>query len=151
MVTDASGTTLYPDQGVVIVRRAAGDISLILTGTVKTGPTVVPVESNLNLVANLYPAGTLTLGSSGLYTGNSQTGLAGGTATTADQVLLFDPATGAYSIYYFKTSGLGGTGWRSAASNRVDASNTILPTAGAMFIKRLENRASFLWTVPQPY
>jgi uncharacterized protein (TIGR02597 family) len=150
-VTDAAGTTLYPDQGVVIVRKVLGDIGLILTGAVKSGPTQVPVESNMNLVANLYPAGTLTLGSSGLYTGNSQTGLAGGTATTADQVLLFDPATGAYSLYYFKTSGMGGTGWRSAANTRVDASNTVLPTTGAIFIKRLENRASFLWTMPQPY
>jgi hypothetical protein len=150
-VTDAAGTTLYPDQGVVIVRKVPGEIGLILTGAVKSGPTQVPVESNLNLVANLYPAGTLTLGSSGLYTGNSHTGLAGGTATTADQVLLFDPATGAYSLYYFKTSGLGGTGWRSAANTRVDASNTVLPTTGTIFIKRLENRASFLWTMPQPY
>ncbi len=38
-VTDAAGTTLYPDQGVVIVRKVPGDIGLILTGAVKSGPT----------------------------------------------------------------------------------------------------------------
>jgi len=46
-VTDASGTILYPDRGLLIVRKVAGDISLILTGTVKTGPTVVPVDRNI--------------------------------------------------------------------------------------------------------
>jgi len=49
-VTDASGTILYPDRGLLIVRKVAGDISLILTGTVKTGPTVVPVDRNINLL-----------------------------------------------------------------------------------------------------
>jgi hypothetical protein len=58
-VTDASGTTLYFDQGVLIVRKAVGDINLILAGTVKTGPTIVPVGANINLVANIYPAGTM--------------------------------------------------------------------------------------------
>jgi uncharacterized protein (TIGR02597 family) len=150
-VTDASGTILYPDQGLLIVRKVAGDLGLILTGTVKTGPTVVQVESNLNLLANVYPAGTVTLGSSGLYTGDSETGLAGGTATTADQILLFDPASDSYYIYYYKTSGLGGTGWRSVRSNSIDASNVNIPAARAFFINRRENRAPFLWTVPQPY
>ena len=66
-VTDAADTTLYPDQGVLIVRKVPGDITLILTGTVKTGPTIVPVGANINLLANLYPAGTLTVANSGLH------------------------------------------------------------------------------------
>jgi hypothetical protein len=129
-VTDASGTTLYPDQGVLIVRKVSGNISLILTGTVKTGPTIVPVGANINMLANIYPAGTLTVANSGLYVGNDSLGLAGGeTASSADEVRIFDGET--FHDLFYKTGGFGGTGWRNSTDAVADAGNTqILFTSG---------------------
>lgn len=147
VAADAAETKLPPGQGVIVLHQTTGNLSLVLTGTVKTGSIMVQVKPALNLLAMAYPEASMTLGSSGLYTGNSQTGLAGGTSTTADQILIFNPDTGEYNAYYYQTTGLGGTGWRSVSSNSVDASNTVLP--GAFFLNR--TGSSFFWTLPEPY
>ena len=149
-VTDASGTILYPDQGILIVRKVAGDISLIFTGTVKTGPTVVGVESNVNLIANIYPAGTLTIANSGLYVGNDSLGLAGGeTISTADEVRIFDGSI--FENLFYKTGGFGGTGWRSSTDAVTDASQMPIPPGSSMYVIRKNGRAAFAWQIPQPY
>jgi len=149
-VTDASGTTLYPDQGVLIVRKVSGDISLILTGTVKTGPTIVPVGANINMLANIYPAGTLTVANSGLYVGNDSLGLAGGeTASSADEVRIFDGET--FQDLFYKTGGFGGTGWRNSTDAVADAGNTQIPPGSSIYVIRKYGRPAFNWAIPQPF
>ncbi|HEY6330409.1 MAG TPA: fibronectin type III domain-containing protein, partial [Blastocatellia bacterium] len=105
-VTDASGTTLYPDQGVLIVRKVPGDISLILAGTVKTGPTIVPIGANISMVANIYPAGTMTVANSGLHRADGSLGLAGGeTVSSSDEVRIFNGVR--FQDLFYKTGGFG--------------------------------------------
>lgn len=147
---DTSSTKLYVDQGVSICRKIVGDLTLVVTGAVKTGPTVVPIGANSNLVANMYPAGSLTLGNSGLYTGNALTGLAGaGKLSNADEVQIWNGT--AFRRYFYKTGGTGGIGWRDSANLKTDASGIQLPIGSSIYVVRKRGRAAFNWKMGQPF
>src|SRR4029453_18288223 len=75
--TDASNAVLYPEDGVIISRKQAGSVNVVLLGSVKTGVTSIPIAAGTNVVSNVSAA-SLTLGSSGFSTGNPATGLAAG-------------------------------------------------------------------------
>lgn len=147
---DASNTSFLPTDGLIVVRHAAGNISFSLAGAVKLGQTALPVVPGTNVLSNVYPSGNLTLGNSNLV----GSGLTGGTLVTADQVLIYNNSTTppypGFDTYYFKTSGLGGTGWRSTASTSADATNTPIPFGASVIIQRI-NPGSFTWVVPQPF
>jgi uncharacterized protein (TIGR02597 family) len=66
---------------------------------------------------------------------NNSSGLAGGTADTADQILVLNQQTKAYDTYYYQTSAAG-TGWRSTASATNDASGTVLYSDEGIIINR---------------
>jgi hypothetical protein len=147
--TDTSDTKLYADQGVSICRKATGDVTLVVTGAVKTGQTIVPIGVNSNLCANLYPAGMMTLGNSGLYTGNTTTGLAGAAKlSNADEVQIWNGST--FRRYFYKT-GTGGIGWRDSANLKADASGTQIPAGSAVYVVRKKGRAAFNWKMRQPF
>lgn len=149
-VSDASDTKLYADQGVCIARKITGDLTLVVTGAVKTGPTVIPIGTNSNLTANVYPAGTLTLGNSGLYTGNAATGLAAaGKLSNADEVQIWSGSS--FRRYFYKNSGSGGIGWRISSNLRTDASSTQIPAGSSIYVIRRKGRAAFNWKVQQPF
>ena len=149
-LTDASGTRLYLDQGVLVCRKITGAISPILTGWVKTGPTVVPVGTNLNFISNMYPAGTTTLGNSGLYSSNVATGLAGSTTQAGADEVHICTSTSTH-IYYYQTGGSSGTGWRVSTNLKSDASKTTIPAGAAFFIVRKNGRPAFSWAAHQPF
>lgn len=143
---DASNSPFLPTDGLTVIRHATGNVSFALAGAVKLGQTALPVVPGTNLLSNVYPSGTFTLGSSNLVA----SGLTGGTLVTADQVLIYNNSTNQYDTYYYKTSGIGGTGWRSSASTSIDASNTAIPFGASIIIQR-NNPGSFTWVAPQPF
>ena len=145
---DASTTPLGPTAGVIVRRHTAGNVTFPLAGAVKLGQTAFSVQPGINLLSNVYPSGTFTLTTSGLVA----SGLTGGTLTTADQVLIYDTTTNPpqYDTYYYKTSGLGGTGWRSTASTSNPADNTPIPFGASIIVQRI-NPGSFTWIAPQPF
>jgi uncharacterized protein (TIGR02597 family) len=142
---DVSSTVLFPEEGLVIKRKQATATNIVLLGSVKTGQTSIPVAPGTNIVSNVYAA-SMTLSSSGLYTGNSSTGVAGGSTTSADQVLIWNGTT--YDTYYYQTLGLGGVGWRKAGAPSVDASASVIPVGISMVIKR-KIATGFSWIAPQ--
>lgn len=142
---DAGGTKLVMEELLLLKRGQATAVNVILMGAVKIGQTSVPVFGGNNFLGNVYAA-PMSLQSSGIYTGNPATGLAGGSSVTADQILLWN-GTG-YDIYYFQTSGLGGTGWRRAGAPSTDASATALPVGSGFIVKRT-NAGNFNWVIPQ--
>ncbi len=142
--TPKQDTVIYPDDGLVISRKAASAVPVVVTGAVKIGQTSFPVQTGLNVLTNPNAA-EMTLNSCGLYTTNAATGVAGGTLLTADQVSLWN-GTG-YDTYYYKTSGLGGTGWRNTNNSSTDAGPTSIPAGAAVIIKR--GGAAFNWIIPQ--
>jgi uncharacterized protein (TIGR02597 family) len=166
--TDVSNTAYFsPVDGLIVRRHTAGTLpntspasnTFPLAGAVKLGQTDVPIATGLNLISNVYPSGTLTLGASGtgiynsnlLGSGNGVDGVAPGTATTADLVLIYNPSTSQYVSYYYKSGGLGGTGWRTTTDPSTDQSATVIPTGQSIIIQRNQNRAGFTWVCPQPF
>lgn len=143
--TDASDTVIEPGNSLITKRGASGAATITLTGMVKTGATSVSIVAGYNFVPNPN-AVAMTLTSCGLYTGNASTGIADGSATSADQIMLWN-GTG-YDSYYYQTSGIGGTGWRKLGSQSTDASSTSI-AAGTSFIVRRLNTGSFTWSIPQ--
>ncbi|WP_395749803.1 TIGR02597 family protein [Prosthecobacter sp.] len=141
---DASSTVLYPDEGILIARQQSSSVNITISGAVKTGQTSLPVSSGYTFLGNAYAA-AMTLASSNLYTGDANTGLAGGTSSTADQVMFWN-GTG-YNVYYYQTSGFGGTGWRLSGAPFTDASTTSIPAGAALFVKR--TGSAFNWVSPQ--
>ena len=92
-----------------------------------------------------------TLDELGLYKEDG-TGIAGGVLTTADQIITpfyptENPNVFSYKTFYYKTSGLGGTGWHSTESAMTP--NPVLPNEFIM-VKQLEtNPSPVVWTYPE--
>ena len=145
--TDQSATPFLPSAGVVVKRAQSDSLTFPLTGALKVGQSIIPITPGLNLVSNLYALGNLTLGNSNLV----PSGFTGGTATSSDAVQIYNSGTGLYTTYYFKTGGLGGTGWRTTSDPSTDQSGIAISPGTSIFIQRNQNRPSFNWTLPQPF
>jgi len=143
--TDAGATVFIPEEGLILKRSQASSTNVVLMGAVKMGQTSIPILTGNNLIGNVYAA-NMTLGDSGLYTGNAQTGVAGGDVTEADQVLIWSGTR--YETYYYQTAGLGGTGWRKGGDAGSDASGTVIPLGSSVILRR-KNGTGFDWVVPQ--
>lgn len=158
--SDVRNLAIHPtDSGLLFVRRQTSDGQLIVSGEMKSGVTDIlirggggsgPSDETLNIVQALIPVNRLKLGSSGLFTGDSNSGLLGGaSAGTADNLLVYNATTNTYTTYYYKNSGIvGGTGWRSSASASFDESETFLPSNSAILIRRKSNNSDFIWKLP---
>lgn len=143
---DGTTVRIYPDQGILIIRRQSASTQVVLTGAVKTGQTSVPIQSGNNVVGNVYGAG-MTLADSGLYTGNSATGVASGTSTSADQVLIYNTTSSTYSAYYYDNgAGFFPAGWTSASGV---ASGTVAIPVGSSIIVQRKIASAFNWVIPQ--
>lgn len=149
---NVTNNILYIDQSLYIARKVGTNVDVKVVGGVKLGPTISTVFSNgVTIIGNVYPAGQ-PLGASGLYTGSAATGLLGGTASTADQLQIWVPSNQAYTItYYFKTSGLGGTGWRSTANSSLDTATNTIPLGASAYVVRKPGNPTFNWVAPQPF
>ncbi len=94
-----------------------------------------PLASNIATGASYKVRPHWTIAS--VFGAANQNGLAGGNSTTADQIQLFH--NNAYLIYYYQTSGLGGTGWRQSGAPFVDASATVIYPDDGLLIARLQS------------
>ena len=145
--SDQSGAFFKATDGILVKRFQSADVSFSLAGAVKLGQTAIPVAVGLNILSNVYPSGTFTLGTSGLQS----SGLGGGTASTADLILIYDPVNAVYNTYYYQTSGLGGTGWRLAGdSTHADKSGVSIPFGSSILVQR-KAATPFTWVAPQPF
>jgi len=144
---DQANTKILPDEGLIVARRQAAPTNVVLLGAVKTGVSSFPIFQGLNILSNPYAA-PLKLKDSGLYNGDSATGLAGGGSTTADQVLIYNGST--YDSYYYSTIGLLGRGWRKAGGDNTEHQNVEIPV-GASFLVIRENAPGFDWVSVAPY
>jgi uncharacterized protein (TIGR02597 family) len=155
---NVSNTVLYVDQGIIVDRKtAAGNVNVLLVGGVKLGPTMSVIYGTnsaglgFTYAGNVFPA-PVTLGTSGLYTGNNTTGLNGGSSGSgADEVEVWAASGQTYSTYYYKTTtSLGGSGWRSTGSSSIDCSTNQVPLGDIVRIQR-KIKGAFTWTMPQPF
>jgi hypothetical protein len=150
---NVTNVPVYIDQSLLLARKVSTNLDVKVVGAVKLGPTVSTIYTNgVTILGNVYPAGQ-PLGSSGLYTTNATTGLVGGSLATADQLQFWVPGSQGYTtIYYYKTTGIvGGTGWRSNASQSIDASTNTIPPGASVLVLRRAGNPTFNWTAPQPF
>ena len=144
---DAGSTIIYPDDGVLVARYQSAGVSVTIQGAVKTGQTSIPVLTGYTLLGNVYASG-MTLANCNLYTGNSTTGVLGGSSTAADQVMFWDGTN--FVSYYYQSGtprGVQNAWVKSGFPNTDVGSTTAIPVGAALFIKR--SGAQFNWVVPQ--
>jgi hypothetical protein len=103
---------VYSD-GIFVKRIGGSNISLVVSGEVKTNPTSGVLASGFNYLNGVAPVG-LSLGASTLE--SFLTPSVDGDLTTCDLVLL--PASGgSYTTCYYFNDGAGTTGWYDDANN----------------------------------
>lgn len=137
---------LFLEQGILVRRLAASTTNLAVYGAVKITSTQIPMETNYNYVANVYPV-DLTLGSSGLFTGSPLTGVSSNVSSQADQVLVWNPRKGGFDTYYYSSGGLAGRGWRSTTGGSANASTNTIP-GGVFFLVNRKYPQPFMWAQP---
>jgi hypothetical protein len=140
--TNRAGLPLYLTDGFLISAKAPKSITI--TGQVKSGATTIVLDTGNNFITNLCPVNAggaspstegRTLGNSGFYTGNAQTGLAGGTSLNVADVVLIWNGTG-YDQYYYSTGGFAGVGWRRNGGGNTDRAPTALPDGSFIIVRR---------------
>jgi uncharacterized protein (TIGR02597 family) len=120
---DAQNAVIWPTSAITLIRRSDIPSNLTLTGEVSTSQLLAAIETGTNRISSLLPVG-LTLENSGLFDPESPFSVKGGNSVidpNADR-LIFDG-----QVFYYKSGGIGGTGWRTAGN--LDASNVILPSS----------------------
>lgn len=149
--TDSSHVIIPPGAGIMVTRKDSPQVNIQISGQVRTGSVQADIAAapssgaRQSYVANPFPLASKTLAQSGLYTGNSSTGVVGGTtATTADNVIIVDPTTGTANTYFYSTSA---NQWRRGS---IDSSSVTIPDGAAVIISRKANRGAFEWYIPQP-
>jgi len=152
-ITTPGEAAIHPnDSGMVFVRKQSSDGVLVISGSVKSGVNGVFIRGGagtvLNIVSVLQPVGQLTPATSGLYTTNPATGVLGAANIgTADNILVFDAAANKYTIFWYKSGGIGGTGWRCDNAAITDPTNYVFPPESAILIQR-KNGTNFTWNIP---
>ena len=128
---EAGSTSIHFGDGLIIQTSDTAPKSIYISGSVKLGPTNVPIYEGFNLVSNPSPVdGRLTLANSGL-----QSGLQAGTVATAD-IIYIPGAGGDFEKYYYFPGGFGQSAEWRAFSSGDNADATILPNKGSFFIDR---------------
>ena len=142
---EAGSTSIHFGDGLIIQTSDTAPKSIYISGSVKLGPTNVPIYEGFNLVSNPSPVdGRLTLANSGL-----QSGLQAGTVATAD-IIYIPGAGGDFEKYYYFPGGFGQSAeWREFSSGD-NADATILPNKGSFFIDRGGTDTSVMFTEDLP-
>lgn len=147
---EAAKAVIAPGEGVVVKRKGGSPVAFRFSGTAKTRNTLLPIWGGLNVVGTAS-AKSLTLATSGLYTGDSGTGItASDDPSTADEVTLYTPS-GEKTYFYF--SGYPGypAGWYDSdfALAPGEADGIAIPPGTALAISRKAGPA-FYWAAPSP-
>jgi hypothetical protein len=109
----------YPDGFFVERAPAVGNISLVISGEVKTKPTSGVLVPGYNYLSSVAPLGTgLNLGNSGLENFISQS--TDGEPSTVDNVFI-PLADGSYETCYYFNDGEGTEGWFTAGGDPAES------------------------------
>lgn len=142
----AADQVVYPEQGLIVRRRTAGDLTLALAGPVKTGLAITPISDGYNLLGTLQAVTNLSLAQLNLYTGNANTGFASGLNPSAGDNLLIMQPNGAVGTYFYYQDSAGNQGWLDAAYN--SAQSVPVPAGSAFYLHRKAPNPAFYWIMP---
>jgi hypothetical protein len=148
LVSDPEGSNqgsavIESGSGLMVTRRDAGaPVSIRLDGEVLPGRHVANVTSGFAIVNNPFLLPT-TLAASSL-----EKYITGGTGPGAADIVYLENA-GELTGYYYKTGGLGGTGWRALGDNSADQGAAAIAPGKALLFKELAGSAGF--ALPEPF
>ena len=109
---DATDLPLNYVDGIIVNEKGAANISLVVTGMVKTTSTNLPVGQAFTYLGTAYPVGS-TLGNSGLA--SSVSGSANADPSEADTVYLPKADASGFEQYFYSTLA-GFDGWLNSAT-----------------------------------
>ncbi|HKQ39760.1 MAG TPA: hypothetical protein VJ063_16905 [Verrucomicrobiae bacterium] len=139
--TPAGTTIIYPEQGLMVRRRTAANLTLTSSGPLKPGPSTIPVLPGYNMLG-LYHRATpvridqLNLLASGFVPGEN--------ADVADNLLKFNPDGTTTTYFYWNLAGF--EGWYDFEYQPA-ASATLSPGTVFMIYRRPPSQV-FDWTLP---
>jgi hypothetical protein len=142
----ADSQVIYPEQGLLVTRVAAGDRHLYLCGPIKVGVTAAPVQPGYNLVGTLKSLSPVPLSALNLYTGDPTTGLTSGGNTVDSDILLVVQPDGTAATYFYYKDNSGNEGWLDANYNL--SANVPINAGTAFFIHRHPTSPGFNWIIP---
>ena len=144
----AGSVVIGPHQGVVIKRKANAAVTFTVSGAVKTGNTLFPVVTGINVLGTISSQG-LTLDSSGLYTGSAITGVKpSDDPSTADEITIYTATTQTNYFYYTGSPGFPAGWWDSAFTTQ--AGSVAIAPGTAFVLNRKGGGVSFNWSLPSP-
>ena len=122
--TNQSSAPIVYTDGLMLQRRGATDLNLVISGELKVTNTIVAIDQPYTYVGGVYPSG-VTLANSGL-----SSSLAHGSITTAD-VIWVPNGAGAFFKYYYANAAPPFTtaGWKRSDTGNTDQSTAALTSA----------------------
>lgn len=142
-----SNVVIYPEQGLMLRRKAATDLTLTWSGPLKQGPSIIPVYPGYNLVGVYNRATPVALAGLNLITGNPATGFTPGeNPATSDNLLIMNP-DGISSRTYFYLNLTGFEGWHDSVTYQPADQVRVAPGT-AFWLNRRPPAQFFDWTLP---
>ena len=139
-INGVNNTPLIYLDGVFLERKSATPIDLVLTGEVKTTPTISSIVNGFNLLGTVYPAGS-TLQTLGL-----ENDLVGNNSINNADIVHIPTGNGTYARYHLRTDG---ATWRNATTNTINPPS--VPITSAIFIERKTTARPLSLTPPVSY
>jgi uncharacterized protein (TIGR02597 family) len=131
---NCANTMLRPEAGLLFVRKNTGARTLIAMGEARTASWIVSLVSGSTFFAITEPV-SRTLTQLGMVTGDSATGLVGGTtSSSADELSRWSGSS--WEHLYYSTGGAGGTGWRSTTDLSTDRGSQSFQPGEVIIIER---------------
>lgn len=126
---DQANAAIDASSGIMVTRRAAGTpVTLRLGGELVGGRHSVTTGAGFTIVNNPFMLPT-TLAASGF-----EKLISGGTGPGAADIIYLENE-GVLTGYYYKTGGVGGTGWRSLGDSVTDSSTAVIAPGKALLLK----------------
>jgi uncharacterized protein (TIGR02597 family) len=129
---DRSNTVIYPEDGVFVIHRStSASVAITFLGTVPSTAEQSGIDANgSTFLANRFPTDT-TLGALGLQ--NIPGWVAGNTASSSDNVYIWNSALGLWDTYYWTgTVGTPNNIWKRIGN--IDRSSTPIPAGTAVYL-----------------
>ena len=146
--TDMSNVVVAPDDGLMVRRISAGDLSVVVSGSVNVAKHSRDLPAGFSLVAYPFPV-DVTLGDSGIYT--SSNGYVSGGSFLDSDIIYIIGSDGIFKSYYYQTDSLGilgGNGWRLVGGTDTDVADTVISRNSSVIVLHRGNGLAWRDAVP---
>lgn len=148
--SDMSSIAIAPDDGLIVSRKASGDLDLVTSGVVKDSKHKRDLPAGYSLIAYPFPV-SVTLADSNIYTADNGY-VSGGNGSSSDLVYVIS-SDGSFTTYYRQTDSLGGIlggdGWRVFGDSSTSRDNEPIPAGSSIII--LHRGSGLTWSDDLPY